>query len=115
VADPYVYLGTNVLRNLAGLKDAGLLAEREAQTSTLRLAQLAERRLAGSYDLRHLQGFHRFIFQDIYPWADARSEHSCVSSPRMQVIALHGNDWSKRHSFTPHSGASRGTTSRCGT
>lgn len=69
MADPYVYPGTTVLRNVAGLRDAGTLAEREAQTSTLRLAQLAALRLDGTYDLRHLQQFHRFIFQDIYPWA----------------------------------------------
>jgi cell filamentation protein len=69
VADPYVYPGTTVLRNLAGLRDAHRLAEREAQASTLRLAQLAEVGLTGAYDLPHLQEFHRFIVQDIYPWA----------------------------------------------
>lgn len=69
MADPYVYPGTTVLRNLAGLADPGALAEREAQTSALRLAQLSELGLEGEYDLRHLQEFHRFIFQDIYPWA----------------------------------------------
>jgi fido (protein-threonine AMPylation protein) len=35
-ADPYVYPGTTILRNLAGLQDAAALADREAQTSTLR-------------------------------------------------------------------------------
>jgi cell filamentation protein len=69
VADPYVYPGTTVLRNLGDLRDAQTLAEREAQASTLRLAQLAELRLNGIYDLHHLQEFHGFIFQDIYPWA----------------------------------------------
>lgn len=69
MADPYVYPGTGVLRNLAGLRDADTLADREAQTSTLRLAQLAAIRLEGAYDLSHLQAFHRFIFRDIYPWA----------------------------------------------
>jgi cell filamentation protein len=69
VADPYVYPGTAVLRNLAGLENAGALAEREAQASTLRLAQISARGLQGAYDLPHLQAFHRFIFQDIYPWA----------------------------------------------
>ena len=57
VADPYVYPGTGILRNLLDLKDA--------QT----LAQLAALRLEGAYDLPHLQGFHRFIFQDVYAWA----------------------------------------------
>lgn len=69
VADPYVYPGTTVLRNLAGLEDVDALADHEAQTSTLRLAQLAGMNLSGSYDLVHLQAFHRFIFQDIYSWA----------------------------------------------
>ena len=69
MADPYVYPDTNVLRNLAGLTDAGELAALEAQTSTLRLVQLSARRLKGGYDLRHLQEFHRCIFQDIYDWA----------------------------------------------
>ncbi len=69
MADPYVYPGTAVLRNLAGLRDADTLAEHEAQASTLRLAQLAALKLEGVYDLPHLQRFHRFVFQDIYPWA----------------------------------------------
>jgi cell filamentation protein len=69
VADPYVYPGTSVLRNLAGLHDSDVLADRETQASTLRLAQLAALRLEGAYDLAHLQEFHRFIFQDIYSWA----------------------------------------------
>jgi cell filamentation protein len=69
VADPYVYPGTAVLRNLAGLEDAHALTDREAQASTLRLAQLAALRLEGAYDLPHLRAFHRFIFQDIYSWA----------------------------------------------
>jgi len=69
VVDSYVYPGTAVLRNLAGLQDADALADREAQASTLRLAQLAALRLEGVYDLPHLQQFHRFIFQDVYSWA----------------------------------------------
>lgn len=69
MADPYVYPGTTVLRNLADLRDADTLSHREAQASTLRLAQLAELRLDGAYDLAHLQRFHHFVFQDIYPWA----------------------------------------------
>jgi cell filamentation protein, protein adenylyltransferase len=69
VTDPYVYPGTNVLRNLAGLRDADVLADHETQANTLRLAQLAALRLEGTYDLAHLQEFHHFIFQDIYSWA----------------------------------------------
>jgi cell filamentation protein len=69
VTDPYVYPGTAVLRNRPGLLDGDALADREAQASTLRIAQLAAHRLDGAYDLPHLQEFHRIIFQDIYDWA----------------------------------------------
>lgn len=69
MTDPYVYPGTAVLRNRAELRDALALSEREAQASTLRIAQLAARRLDGAYDLPQLQEVHRFIFQDIYAWA----------------------------------------------
>lgn len=58
-----------MLRNLHGLREARALAAHEAQATTLRLAQLAADRLNGAYDLPHLQGFHRFIFQDVYAWA----------------------------------------------
>jgi cell filamentation protein len=69
VADPYVYPGSAVLRNLAGLRDTHALTKHEAQATTLRLAQLSASRLEGAYDLLHLREFHRFIFQDIYAWA----------------------------------------------
>jgi len=35
----------------------------------VRLAQLRRREAPGVYDLAHLQGFHRRIFGDVYPWA----------------------------------------------
>jgi cell filamentation protein len=69
VTDPYVYPGTVVLRNRADLRDALTLAHREAEASTLRIAQLGAQKLDGAYDLPQLQEFHRAIFQDIYAWA----------------------------------------------
>jgi cell filamentation protein len=67
VTGPYVYPGTVVLQNRAGLRDAP--ADREAQPTTLRIAQLSAHRLDGAYDLPHLKEFHRIIFQDVYAWA----------------------------------------------
>jgi len=68
-ADPYVYPGTGVLRNLLDLRDAAELAEREAALSAIRIAQLERRFIPGDFDLAHLQATHRYIFGDIYPWA----------------------------------------------
>jgi len=69
VSDPYCYPGTDLLRNTAGVTDAGELQHLEFQRSLLRLIELAERPLPGRYYLQHLQAFHRHIFQDVYPWA----------------------------------------------
>ena len=68
-ADPYVYPGTTVLQNIRGLRDQAGLSRLEDAVSALALAELADRHLPGSYDLAHLQAFHRFIFGDLYPWA----------------------------------------------
>jgi cell filamentation protein, protein adenylyltransferase len=41
----------------------------EANVTGPKIAELGSRRLAGTYDLAHLQRFHREIFSDVYPWA----------------------------------------------
>jgi cell filamentation protein len=67
--DPYVYPGTNVLRNLRDIRDDALLSEFEAEASARRLRQLERKPLTGAFDTRHLQAIHRHIFQDVYEWA----------------------------------------------
>jgi cell filamentation protein len=67
--DPYVYPGTNVLRNHFGIRDATELAEREAAHTAIRIAELERRFMPGDYDTVHLQAVHRKIFGDLYPWA----------------------------------------------
>jgi cell filamentation protein len=67
--DPYVYPGTDVLRNRLDVRDATDLAEREAALSAIRIAQLERRFIPGGHDLAHLQATHRHIFGDVYSWA----------------------------------------------
>lgn len=67
--DPYVYPGTDVLRNRLNIRNAAELAEREAALSAIRIAQLERRHLPSGYDLAHLQATHRLIFGDVYLWA----------------------------------------------
>jgi len=67
--DPYVYPGTDVLRNHFGIRDAAELAERDAGLTAVRMAELEQRFVPGEYDLAHLQAVHRKIFGDLYPWA----------------------------------------------
>lgn len=67
--DPYLDLRSGVLRNRLGITDAAELAGAEAELTGYRLMELRTRPLPGSYDLPHLQAFHRYIFGDVYDWA----------------------------------------------
>ncbi|HWR28329.1 MAG TPA: Fic family protein [Negativicutes bacterium] len=68
--DPYCYPGSSVLRNNFDIHDAQLLADVESLYSQQRLAELyTDHPVAGRFGLTHLSRIHRFIFQDVYPWA----------------------------------------------
>lgn len=67
--DPYVYPGTDVLRNVRDIRDSDELEELEARLTFLRGLQLASYSIAGEYDLVHLQAFHRYLLAGLYEWA----------------------------------------------
>ena len=67
--DPYVYPGTDVLRNLRDLRDGARLQEYETDATSRRIQQFERRVLQGSLDAAHVQAIHRYIFQDVYSWA----------------------------------------------
>lgn len=67
--DPYVYPGTDILKNTLDIQDRQTLDDAEANYVSLRLRELAEKPLEGDYDISHLAEMHKYIFQDIYEWA----------------------------------------------
>jgi cell filamentation protein len=67
--DPYVYAGTNVLRNLRDIRDLNTLAAFEADATSWRIRQLEHQPTRGKLNTAHLKAIHRHIFQDVYPWA----------------------------------------------
>ena len=67
--DIYLYEGTDVLKNLLGIKERKLLEEAEAGYVTFRLKEIAMKPLPGGYDYPHLLEMHQYIFQDMYEWA----------------------------------------------
>ena len=67
--DPYVYPGTDVLKNLRDIRELTRLSAFEGDMSQFRLSELERRPLKGKFDTAHLQAIHRHIFQDVYPWA----------------------------------------------
>lgn len=69
MADPYSDPVSGVLVNRLGLATQAELERVERDVTSFALLRLRDRPLPGGYDLAHLQGFHRAIFADIYPWA----------------------------------------------
>lgn len=68
-ADPYLYPGTNTLKNLAGITSSDELQHLEAVLTSYRSSQLLRAPLQGNFDVRHLRALHQHIFQDLYEWA----------------------------------------------
>lgn len=67
--DPYVYPGTSALRNLYGIRDPQALAELEEKLTSPRALVIDALGIPGTFDLEHLQAFHRALFGDLYEWA----------------------------------------------
>ena len=67
--DPYVYPHTEVLKNLANIRDDSKLSCMEAEYTSIRLAELVTKESVSRFDFAALCGMHYYIFQDIYEWA----------------------------------------------
>ena len=67
--DVYCFPGTAVLKNKAGITDQVLLDEYEGDFTAIRLLELTQSPVEGSFDLAHLCEIHQYLFQDVYEWA----------------------------------------------
>jgi cell filamentation protein len=66
IPDPYSYRGTQVLKNIPGIRDAAILKRFETAIT----AQRADEPLpTGRLTLSHYKAIHRHLFQDVYRWA----------------------------------------------
>ena len=67
--DVYCIPGTAVLKNKAGITDQVQLDEYEGDFTAIRLLELTQNPVEGSFDLAHLCKIHPYLFQDVYEWA----------------------------------------------
>ncbi len=67
--DPYVYEGTDTLRNNADIREPEALAEREQIVSFQALRQMLKEPVLGQFDQAHFAAIHKRLFAEIYPWA----------------------------------------------
>lgn len=65
----YCYPGTDVLINHANIRDQNELDEFESFVTYNRSLELLNAPLRGNFDLFHLCAIHRYLFQDVYPFA----------------------------------------------
>lgn len=65
----YFYPGTDILINNYDCKDKDELKEIETNVSFDRLVELMENPLDYGFDKNHLKMIHKYIFEDIYPFA----------------------------------------------
>ena len=65
----YCYPESRVLINKLNIKSAEKLSIAEKEITSLKLAYIKKNPIKGNFDLEHLQSIHKFLFEDIYPWA----------------------------------------------
>lgn len=101
--DPYVLVGSSVLRNKAGLTDQATLTDFEAVS----VLQRSEEPLPnGKLTPTHYRAVHRHLFQDVYDWAGQLrririfkdgSPFCYPENLRQQLVALF--DWLKSQHY----------------
>lgn len=72
----YCYSGTDVLKNTMNYHDTEQLKKFETIMTAVRIAELQKNPIVGNFDLKHLQQIHKYIFQDVYPFAGELREEN---------------------------------------
>jgi cell filamentation protein len=67
--DPHLQDGQACPRNYFGITSYDELTLKEAVYVPQRVVELLISGLPGSFDLAHLRAIHRYLFQDVFPWA----------------------------------------------
>jgi cell filamentation protein len=90
-SDPYCYPGTDVLRNLAEIRDPGDLSSFEADAVAVSIIELRRNGITGPLDARRLQETHRRIFGRVYPWAgEFRAGIGMMTKERSGFVVTYG-------------------------
>lgn len=65
----YCYKGTHTLVNKLNIKDPIALENYETSVIGLKLMALHKKGITGSFDSKHFVNIHKYLFEDIYPFA----------------------------------------------
>ena len=65
----YCYPETNILKNKLNIKNYELLKKAEEEITAVKQFELLQNPIKGNFTKSHLFNIHRFVFEDIYPFA----------------------------------------------
>ena len=65
----YCYPDSNVLKNKLNIRDNKLLKTAEEEITLIKQMELLKNPIKGNFSKAHLMNIHKFIFEDIYPFA----------------------------------------------
>ena len=65
----YCYPDTNILKNKLNIKDFELLKKAEEEITAVKQLELLQNPIRGNFTKTHLLHIHKFLFEDIYPFA----------------------------------------------
>ena len=65
----YCYANSNVLINNLNIHDNKKLQIYEAKITAAKLLSLRQKGIIGNFDILHLNSIHKYLFEDIYPFA----------------------------------------------
>lgn len=65
----YCYRDSNVLKNKLNIRDAAELKRAEEEFTAVKQLVLLQEPLQGRFTAAHLKRIHRFLFEDLYPFA----------------------------------------------
>lgn len=85
----YCYPGTDILINFLDEIDSKKLEKLESTYTTRRIFELYRNPISGSFGLKHLQRIHKYIFQDIYPFAGKLRDEQISKGTTVFAHPLH--------------------------
>ncbi len=65
----YCYPDSNVLKNKLNIRDNKILKTAEEEITLIKQMELLKNPIKGNFSKAHLMNIHKFIFEDIYPFA----------------------------------------------
>ncbi len=72
----YCYENSEVLINKLNIKDAKKLSIYEAKITAAKSLSLRQKGITGSFDKKHFLEIHKYLFEDIYPFAGKLREEN---------------------------------------